>query len=52
MKKIMLSVLLVFIVFFISSCSDSNIYREYKAICETDGVYFTSLQEAVDYVSA
>ena len=52
MKKIMLSVLLVFIVFFISSCSYSNIYREYKAICETDGVYFTSLQEAVDYVSA
>ncbi len=52
MKKIKILAFLLLIIFFVSSCTDSNIYREYKAICKTDGVYFTSLQEAVDYVAA
>ena len=52
MKKIKTFAILLLIILFVSSCTDSNIYREYKAICKADGVYFTSLQEAVDYVTA
>ena len=51
MKKTRILLLVALILLFASSCSDSNIYREYKAICKSDGVYFTSLQEAVDYIS-
>ena len=52
MKKGRVLAIIALIVLFITACSDSNIYREYKALCKVDGVYFTSLQEAVDYATA
>ena len=51
MKKGRVLAIIALIVLFITACSDSNIYREYKALCKVDGVYFTSLQEAVDYAT-